>query len=205
MNSPVSSSWDKVFDRPDYVYGVAPNVFLASQKHRLKPGWQALALADGEGRNGVWMAEQGLDVLSLDGSSVAQEKAKKLAAERGVQPSFELADLSTWAFPVEAFDLIAAIFIQFAGPELREQHFKGIVQALKPGGLLLLTGYRVEQLQYGTGGPPVESHLYTEDMLREAFSALEILELNSHDSEMNEGAKHSGRSALIDLVARKPL
>ncbi len=205
MNSPVSSSWDKVFDSPDYVYGVSPNAFLASQKQRLKPGGRALALADGEGRNGVWLTEQGLDVLSLDGSAVAQEKAKKLAAEKGVQLSFELADLSTWAFPGGAFDLVAAIFIQFAGPELRERHFKGIVQALKPGGLLLLTGYRVEQLQYGTGGPPVESHLYTEDMLRDAFSALEILDLNSHDSEMSEGTKHSGRSALIDLVARKPL
>lgn len=204
MSEPSSPHWDKVFDSPEYVFGVKPNVFLESQKHLLKPGWRALALADGEGRNGVWLAEQGLDVLSLDSSSVAQEKAKRLAAERGVQLSFELADLAAWEFEDESFDLIASIFIQFAPPELRAELFNGMIRALKPGGVLLLIGYTIEQLAHGTGGPQLESHLYTEEMLRDAFKSLDILRLESYEADLSEGSKHAGRSALIDFVARKP-
>lgn len=196
--------WDKRYAQDDYVFGVAPNAFLASQAGRLIPGWRALAVADGEGRNGVWLAQQGLSVLSIDNSPVALAKARRLADERGVSLTFERADLATWSWPEGEFDLVAAIFIQFAPPELRGAIFANLGRALKPGGLLLLEGYRPEQIAYGTGGPPIAENLYTEPMLRAAFADLEIVELRAYDAPIHEGAGHDGMSALIDLVARKP-
>ena len=204
MSDTPTSPWDARYAGDDYLFGQAPNAFLAAQAARLAPGWSALALADGEGRNGVWLAEQGLGVLSVDSSSLAQEKARRLARSRGVELRIELVDLESWSFPESRFDVIAAIFIQFAGPALRTRLFEAIKRALKPGGLLLLEGYRPEQLEYRTGGPPIADHLYTEAILREAFAGLEILELDSYDAVIEEGSAHKGLSALIDLVARRP-
>lgn len=199
------SFWDERYQGEAYLFGEAPNAFLAAQAHRLRPGMSALAVADGEGRNGVWLAEQGLDVLSVDSSPVAQAKAARLAEARGTTLRLEEVDLASWAWPEAQFDAVAAIFIQFAGPDLRDQIFAGLKRALKPGGLLLLEGYRPEQIAYGTGGPRVPENLYTEAMLRTAFSDFEILELSAYDAVIEEGAGHSGQSALIDLVARRPV
>ena len=145
-----------------------------------------------------------MSVHSIDGSSVAQEKADRLATARGVALELELADLSDWSWPEAIYDVLAAIFIQFAGPELRAAMFDGMKRCLKPGGLLLIEGYRPEQIAYGTGGPRVVENLYTEAMLAEAFAEFEILELAAYDAEIQEGPGHSGMSALVDLVARKP-
>lgn len=199
-----TSRWDQRYAGEDYLFGQMPNRFLAAQAPRLKRGQSALAVADGEGRNGVWLAEQGLSVLSIDASAPAQEKARRLARARGVRMELELTDLSTWDFPENRFDVIAGIFIQFAGPSLRARLFEAIKRALKPGGLLLLEGYRPKQLEYRTGGPSIVENLYTETMLREAFSDLEILELSQYDAVIEEGSGHKGLSALIDLIARKP-
>jgi len=204
MSANATSEWDQRYAGEDYLFGQAPNRFLAAQASRLVRGQSALALADGEGRNGVWLAEQGLKVLSVDFSAVAQEKARRLALERGVRIDLELADLSTWHFPASRFEVVAAIFFQFAGPSLRAALFEGIKRALKPNGILLLEGYSVKQLDYRTGGPSVFENLYTEQMLREAFSDLEILELKQYDAILEEGTRHMGMSSLIDLVARKP-
>lgn len=196
--------WNARFAGADYVFGTEPNAFLRAQSHRLKAGWSALSVADGEGRNGVWLAEQGLDVTAVEGSPVAIAKARRLAAARGVSVDFVEADLTTWAWPSERFDLVVAIFIQFVGPPLRDRMFEGMVASLRPGGLLLLQGYRPEQLANGTGGPRVVENLYTEALLREAFAGLVVEQLASHDSILHEGAGHDGMSAVIDLVARKP-
>jgi SAM-dependent methyltransferase len=187
-----------------FLFGRAPNAFLAAEAHRLRPGQRALCLADGEGRNGVFLAGRGLDVLSVDISSVALAKARAYAAEAGVVLRFEEANLASWHWPVGEFDAVVAIFIQFAGPGLRERLFAHMAAALRPGGLLLMQGYRPEQLAYGTGGPPDAANMYTEPLLREAFAAFEILVLRVHDSALSEGKAHHGMSALIDLVARKP-
>ena len=116
-----------------------------------------------------------------------------------------VADCDGFAWRDEAWDGIAAIFVQFADPALRARMFARIVAGLKPGGTLLLQGYTPRQLDYRTGGPGVASHLYTEAMLREAFAALEVVELREYDAELREGSGHCGMSALIGLVARKPL
>lgn len=203
MDTPLDR-WNARFAGADYHFGEAPNAFLAAQRHRLRPGQRALAIADGEGRNGVWLAEQGLDVVSFDFSPQAIDKARRLAAARGVSLDLRRCDLARWDWTPAAFDVVAAIFVQFAPPGLRTQAFAGIVRTLTPGGLLLLQGYRPEQLRYGTGGPPQAEHMYTADLLRAAFAELEIVHLAEHDSVLAEGKGHAGMSALIDLVARKP-
>lgn len=199
-------TWNKRFSRDDYIFGFAPNEFLASKKDLLRPGQVALCVADGEGRNSVWLAEQGLIVRAFDISPVGVEKAKKLARERGISAEsidFEVADVHGFAWPSAAFDVAAVIFVQFADPDMRTFMFERIATALKPGGLLLLQGYTPKQLEYKTGGPPIAENLYTEAMLREAFAAFEIIELSEHDSVIEEGTQHAGMSALIDMVARK--
>jgi len=195
--------WETRFSTPDYVFGKAPNAFLKSHAHLFKPGQKALAIADGEGRNGVFLAERGLDVLSIDFSPNALAKAAALARERGVTLRTERADLFTWAWPVAGFDVIVGIFFQFAAPQLRQQVFLNIKKALKPGGLLLIQGYRPEQLNYKTGGPPEAENMYTRELLEEAFQDFSSLEIKEHDSMVDEGTGHKGMSALIDLVGRK--
>jgi len=196
--------WNRRFGADGYLFGTAPNRFLAAQERHLRPGMRALTLADGEGRNGVWLAERGLKVHSVDFSGVAIAKARALAAERRVAIETEQADLAQWRFPKQAYDLVAAIFIQFALPDLRARIFDGIRQALVPGGLLLLQGYTPKQLEYKTGGPSEIERLYTEEILRAAFGDFEILALDQHEEIVAEGTGHAGLSALIDLVARKP-
>lgn len=204
MHAPIEH-WNERYQGDDYLFGTEPNVFLVSQQQRFVPGMQVLSVADGEGRNGVWLAQQGVEVLAVEGSPRAIDKARRLAAERGVSLRHEQADLLAWDMGVEHFDAVVAIFIQFVGPEQRARMFANMQQALKPGGLLLLEGYRVEQLAYGTGGPRDPANLYTTELLREAFAGLEILHLTEYDAPIEEGSGHCGMSALIDLVARKPL
>ncbi|MDZ4202624.1 MAG: class I SAM-dependent methyltransferase [Gallionella sp.] len=198
------SIWDQRYAGEEYHFGTEPNAFLAAQRHLLKPGMSCLAVADGEGRNGVWLAQQGLEVLSVESSPVALDKARKLAVQRGVLVRFELADLTEWAWGEERFDAVAAIFIQFSPPGMRERMFADIKRCLKPGGILLLQGYTPRQLEYKTGGPSQVENLYTEAMLRLAFADMEILHLCEHDEHISEGSGHHGMSALIDMVARKP-
>ena len=195
--------WDERYAGEGYLFGTEPNTFLVSQKHLLKPGLSCLALADGEGRNGVWLAQQGLQVRSVEASPVALKKAKQLAAQRNVHVDFELADLAHWQWEAHRFDCVVGIFIQFAPPPLRAQMFAGIKRCLKSGGLLLLQGYTPRQLEYKTGGPPVAENMYTETLLREEFGDMEWLHFAEHDEVIEEGSAHSGMSALIDLVARK--
>lgn len=180
--------WEQRFGGPGYLFGTEPNAFLAAQAPRLKPGQKALAIADGEGRNGVFLAERGLDVHAVDFSPAALAKARALAEARGVTLRFEQADLQHWTWPEAAYDVIVGIFIQFAWPELRTKIFAGIQRALKPGGLLLLQGYRPEQIAYGTGGPRIPEHLYTRALLEAAFADLASVQIREHDSAIQEAA-----------------
>jgi cyclopropane fatty-acyl-phospholipid synthase-like methyltransferase len=202
---PISENerWETRFRAPGYAFGKEPNAFLKSQAHRLPRGGSALSVADGEGRNGVWLAEQGLDVTTIDFSPAGVEKARTLAAERGVKLRAELADVTTWQWPSEAYDVIAGIFIQFVTPAERERLFAGMKRALKRGGLLILQGYRPEQLKYRTGGPQNAEQLYTRGLLQSAFGDMAEIEISEHDSAISEGTSHVGMSALIDLVAKK--
>ena len=116
----------------------------------------------------------------------------------------QVADVRQWHWTPAAFDAVITIFIQFAAPGERTRMFEGMKHSLRPGGVLVLQGYTPKQVEYRTGGPPQIEHMYSEALLRQAFGDLEILHLHEHEDVLSEGVKHVGRSALIDLVARKP-
>jgi cyclopropane fatty-acyl-phospholipid synthase-like methyltransferase len=197
--------WNSRFSEPGYAYGTEPNAFLVSQKHYLLPGLKALAVGDGEGRNGVWLAQQGLDVLSVDGSEVGLRKAQELAKSRCVSIRTEIADLTTWKWPENEFDVVVAIFIHFP-PETRERMHEKMLRALKPGGVLIMEAFTPEQLEYKTGGPPAREMLYTAEMLRDEFSSGEILLLQQLLTDLHEGSYHRGTASVVRLVVkRKPL
>ncbi len=195
--------WNQRYGGDSFFYGTEPNAFLVSQAQRLKPGQRVLAVADGEGRNSVWLARQGLDVTAVDFSPVAVEKARRLAARQGVAVDHQVGDLFAWQWSENRYDAVVAIFIQFVAPAERRILNGLMLKALKPGGLLLLQGYRPKQLEYKTGGPSSVENLYGEETLREEFADLEILHLREHDDPIREGDGHSGLSALVDMVARK--
>ena len=138
--------WEARYSAPDYIFGKAPNYFLAKCKPLLPTSGRVLAVADGEGRNSVWLAEQGLDVHAIDFSPTAQDKARALAREHGVNVIFELADVHNWAYPDAAYDVVCEIFTQFSAPAERALKWAGMRKALKPGGLLIIQGYTPKQL-----------------------------------------------------------
>jgi SAM-dependent methyltransferase len=197
-----ATTWNQRFAGDEFLFGTEPNAWLREHVHHLPPGARVLCVADGEGRNSVWLARQGFVVDAFDVADVGVAKARRLAAREGVQVHFSVADCDAYAWPEAAYDGVAAIFVQFADPALRRRLFARIVASLKPGGVLVLQGYTPKQLEYRTGGPPYASHLYTEAMLREAFAALDIVELREYEDDVAEGRGHRGRSALIGLVAR---
>lgn len=199
-----ATTWNKRFDNADYLFGTKPNVYLQSHTDHYPKTGNALCVADGEGRNSVWLAREGLQVDAFDISEVGVAKARKLAREAGAHVNYAVADCDQWHWPQDHYDLVAAIFIQFADPAMRTRLFANMVRTLKPGGLLILQGYTPKQLEYKTGGPPLLANLYTEELLREAFADLELLELRMYEDDLAEGQHHLGRSALVGLVARKP-
>ena len=142
-------------------------------------------------------------MTTFDISPVAVEKANALASERGVTMQTHVSAVDTWDWAPDRFDAVVGIFFQFASPELRTHIFESIMGTLRPGGLLLLEGYTPRQLAYGTGGPPLAENMYTQDLLREAFAAHDIVDLVEYDAEISEGPGHEGMSALIDCIVRK--
>ncbi|MEO8508019.1 MAG: class I SAM-dependent methyltransferase [Betaproteobacteria bacterium] len=196
--------WNTRYARDDYLFGEAPNAFLRAHANRLQSGQSALCVADGEGRNSVFLAEQGVAVTAFDFSPVAVAKAQRLAARRGVTVDHRIGDILAWAWTAATYDAVVAIFIQFMGPAERGAVFDRMKDAVKPGGLLLLEGYRPEQVDYGTGGPPLRENMYTKEWLSSQFASWDLVELNAYDAEIVEGQGHRGMSALIDLVARRP-
>jgi SAM-dependent methyltransferase len=198
-----ANTWNQRFATPGFLFGSEPNAWLREHAHIWATGERVLCVADGEGRNSVWLAEQGLAVESFDIAETGVAKARELAAQRGVAVNCAVADCDAYAWPKATLDGVAAIFVQFADPDLRARLFANMVSALKPGGWLVLQGYTPRQLEHRTGGPPVASHLYTEAMLRKAFADLEIVTLREYEADLAEGSGHHGRSALIGMVARR--
>ena len=199
-----ASMWDLRFSGDDYLFGREPNDYLRSKTPLLTAGGSVLCVADGEGRNSVWLAQQTLKVQAFDISEVGVAKARLLASEAGVSVDYTVADCEQYNWTAQSHGGVVAIFIQFADPEMRARLFANMVRALKSGGVLILQGYTPRQLDYRTGGPGQLSHLYTAELMREAFKDLRIVELIEYEAELSEGARHAGRSALLGLVATRP-
>jgi len=189
----------------DYLFGVEPSRFMAMHASCFEAGSNALLVADGEGRNSVWLARQGLNVTALEIAPAALEKARRLATTHRVAVDFQQVDVLAYDWPSQQFDFVIGVFIQFVAPVERTRLFAGMQQAVKPSGLLMLHGYTPKQLHYGTGGPSAIENLYTADCLRQDFpeDAWEWIELREYDAVLNEGTAHCGTSALIDLIVRR--
>jgi cyclopropane fatty-acyl-phospholipid synthase-like methyltransferase len=196
--------WNERFDKKEFIFGKEPNEYLVEQASLyLKPNSSVLCIADGEGRNGVWLAKQGMRVTSFDVSDIALSKANQFAADNKVNIEYSLCDTDGFDWQTNSYDAVVAIFIQFADPEMRARIFKQVHQTLKLGGLFILQGYTPKQLEYKTGGPSLIEHLYTEEMIRELSQDFEILQIQCYEKELSEGARHTGMSALLGMVARK--
>jgi 2-polyprenyl-3-methyl-5-hydroxy-6-metoxy-1,4-benzoquinol methylase len=200
-----ASMWNQRYDRKDYLFGTEPAQFLVEQRAHIKPGQSALVIADGEGRNSVWLAQQGLQVTAMDAAENGLNKARALAEQRDVTLTLQQADLREWDWQEAAFDVVVAVFIQFADPDFRRTIFEGMKRTVKPGGMILLHGFTPEQMENTSGGPRVVENLYTPEMLAAAFEGFETLRLEAYEAELSEGPGHDGPAALIDLVARRPL
>lgn len=198
-----AQTWNARFQGDAYLFGTEPNLYLRRQAHYWKPGDRVLCVADGEGRNSVWLARQELLVDAFDLSDVGVRKAETLAKIANVAVNMSVEDCDSRTWPDNWYDGIAAIFIQFADPPMRRRLFQNLMRSLKPGGILVLQGYTPKQLEYKTGGPPFLDHLYTAAMLQEAFASMDILDLVEYEDDMAEGTQHYGRSALVGMVARK--
>jgi SAM-dependent methyltransferase len=196
--------WNERFDKKEFIFGKEPNEYLVEQAALyLKPNSSVLCIADGEGRNGVWLAKQGMQVTGFDVSDIALAKANQFAADNDVNIQYSLCDTDGFDWQANSYDAVIGIFIQFADPDMRARIFKQVHQALKPGGLFILQGYTPKQLEYKTGGPSLIEHLYTEQMIRELSQDFEVLDLQCYEKELSEGARHTGMSALLGMVAKK--
>jgi 2-polyprenyl-3-methyl-5-hydroxy-6-metoxy-1,4-benzoquinol methylase len=198
-----AETWNRRYAGTEFLFGTEPNAWLREHASSLSPQGRILSVADGEGRNSVWLARQGFQVDAFDVADRAVEKARAFAVREGVSVNFAVADCDGFAWPEAMYDGVAAIFVQFADPDMRARLFGRIVRSLTPGGILILQGYTPRQLEYRTGGPPILSHLYTRELLVSAFAEMSIIALRDYEAEVHEGQGHSGRSALVGLVARR--
>lgn len=202
--SDATQFWNERFDKEEFIFGKDPNEYLVEQSQKyLKPGNKVLCIADGEGRNGVWLAKQQMQVIGFDASDVALAKAKQFAKDNQVEVDYTFSDTDSFAWDANTYDAVIGIFIQFADPVMRERIFQKTYEALKLGGLFILQGYTPKQLVYKTGGPSLIEHFYTEELIRDLAKDFEILELVSYEKELSEGPRHTGMSALLGLVAKK--
>ncbi|WP_043740694.1 class I SAM-dependent methyltransferase [Thioalkalivibrio nitratireducens] len=196
--------WDQRYGTDEYVYGTEPNEFLREAVGNLPRQGRALCLAEGEGRNAVFLAEQGFEVHAVDASPVGLAKAKRLAVQRGVRIDTEVADLDVYRIEPESWHLIVSIFCHLPAPVRRTLH-RQVVQGLRPGGRLILEAYTPAQLALGTGGPSDASLMMTLDELRTELAGLEFEHAREYEREVHEGRLHTGHGAVVQVVAVRPL
>lgn len=197
-----SLAWDERYGSGGFQFGEAPNAHLRAQSFRFRAGGRALVPGDGEGRNGVWLAEQGLAVTTLDWSPVGVAKARELAARRGVRLDARVADAAAWDYPAGACDLAAWIFLHLP-PADRAAACAGCIRALAPGGLLVLECFSPAQEGRRSGGPRLRELLWTREDVEREFAALEVLELTEGAVLLDEGPRHQGLAEVVRAVLRK--
>jgi SAM-dependent methyltransferase len=196
------NSWDEKYGAPGHYYGTEPNGFLREHHAAIPAGGRVLCLAEGEGRNAVFLAQQGYRVVAVDQSPVGLRKAQALAAERGVQIETVVADLADYRIAPGHWDGIVSIWCHLPQP-LRSDVHGQVVAGLRSGGVFLLEAYTPAQLQYGTGGPKSVDLLPTLAQLRTELDGLELVQAAEREREVREGHGHTGLSAVVDIVAVK--
>ena len=194
--------WDERYAGPGYAYGLEPNDFLVLVAGHLPPG-PVLSLAEGEGRNALFLAGRGHDVLAVDQSAVGLAKARERARELGLPLQTRQADLGEYAIEPGAWAGVVSIFCHLPRA-LRERVHASVVRGLRPGGVLVLEAYTPDQLGRGTGGPASADFLMSlEDLTRE-LAGLEFLHAVELERDVHEGSFHTGRAAVVQVVARRP-
>ena len=197
----MSNIWDERYSQTEYVYGTEPNEFFAKELSLLKPG-RLILPCEGEGRNAVFAAQKGWNVIAFDNSQEGKKKALKLAEQKQVHIDYLIDDADKIELEPNSVDSVALIYAHFT-PNIRETIHKKIVSWLKPGGTLILEGFNPNQLTNKSGGPKDIAMLYTEEMLKSDFSDLKIVQLNTLQTNLNEGNFHQGEADLIRLIAVK--
>jgi SAM-dependent methyltransferase len=206
MNDPPKAEmnpWDERYRAAGYYYGAEPNDFLREQCGEIPRGGDVLCLAEGEGRNAVFLAAQGYAVVAVDQSAVGLRKAERLAALKGVRITTIQADLAEYRIEPDRWDGIVSIWCHLPRA-LRTEVHRQVVTGLKPGGVLLLESYTPEQLRYGTGGPPTADRMVTLEDLRRDLDGLVFIHAMERERVVTEGTGHTGLSAVVQVVARRP-
>lgn len=193
--------WDERYSSDEYAYGTAPNDFLAEHAGKIAPG-KVLCLAEGEGRNAVFLAKQGYDVTAVDASAVGMQKAQRLATENKVAITTVVSDLANYEIQPDSYEGVVSIFCHILKPVRAKLH-QDVIAGLKPGGILILEAYTPAQLSFGTGGPQTDDLTMTLDELTKELSGLTFLLAQETEREVIEGLYHTGRGAVVQLVARK--
>jgi SAM-dependent methyltransferase len=194
--------WDERFSEPGFAYGTEPNEFIVSVADRIPQG-KVLSLAEGEGRNAVYLASLGYQVTGVDGSEVGLRKAAQLAKERGVTITTVHADLGKFEIEPEQWDGIIACFCHLP-PAIRIPLHQAAVRGLKPGGVFVLEAFSKEQLAYGTGGPQSLDMLMSLDELKVELAGLELVHAVQIERPVQEGRGHTGLASVVQLLGRKP-
>lgn len=193
--------WDARYSEPGYAYGTEPNDFLREVAGRIPPG-PVLCVAEGEGRNAVWLAGRGHDVVAVDNSGVGLAKAARLAASRGVTVRTIVADLAEFAIEPGAWAGIVAIFAHLP-PPVRARLHRAAVAGLRPGGAFVLEAYTPRQLEFGTGGPPALELLMSLTDLRAELAGLELVIAREVERDVVEGRYHTGRAAVVQVLGKR--
>ncbi|MEJ2179954.1 MAG: class I SAM-dependent methyltransferase [Gammaproteobacteria bacterium] len=194
--------WDERYKSDEYIYGKDPNEFLANAVGKIPKG-KVLCVAEGEGRNAVFLAEHGYEVTAVDSSAVGLEKARQLAQERGISIQTIVCDLAHFNIEPQSWDGVVSIFAHVP-PQVRKELHEKIVKGLRPGGVLILESYRPDQLKYGTGGPPTAELMMTLEGLEKELKGLNFDYGVELDRDVVEGKFHTGKGAVVQVIGVKP-
>ncbi len=198
--------WDERYAEEGYVYGESPNKFFKDQLDQLDAG-KILLPADGEGRNGVYAAENGWEVSAFDISHTGKKKADQLANQKGVAIDYKVGPLEDQDYEKNLFDVIALVFAHFPAA-LKSDYHKKFVELLKPGGIVIFEAFSKDHLDYSSknpkvGGPKNVDILYDVDELEKYFSTLEKHKLIQTEVALSEGEYHQGTGSVVRFVGRK--
>ena len=194
--------WNTRFASSEYVYGELPNVFLVEHLDKLLGCKKVLLIAEGEGRNAVYLARQGLDVTAVDFSEVGREKCLALASRHNVKVEYQIADLANYDFPNNTYDAVIAIFAHTPA-RIRKSVHAQIPSTLKQNGICFIKGYTPEQIALGTGGPKDPEMMLSTRILNDEIIGLDVMYCEEKRIVLDEGKLHNGESAVVEYIARK--